>query len=94
MRSPRTPRPNSRHSRFALNDEWPLEVHRFENSELLDMFRQRFIETIETEIVLRGVNFSEKPLLHNRIIRRIQLAFKNGFLNTLSVVLTYLGYAA
>ena len=58
------------------------------------MFLQRFIETIKAKIVLREVNFFEKPLLHNCIVGRIHLAFKNGFLNALSVILTYPGYAA
>ncbi len=94
LRSPRISRLNSRHLRFALNHQRCVEIHGFEVSELLDVFLQWFIETIETEIVLREINFFEKPLFHNRIVRRIHLAFKNGFLDALPVILTYLGYAA
>ncbi len=94
LRSARTFQPNSRHLRFALNHKRSVEVHGFEVPELLNMFLQRLIETIKTEIVLREINFIEKPLFHNRVVRRIYLTFKNGFLDALPVILTYPGYAA
>ena len=53
LRSPRISQSNSRHLRFALNHQRSVEIHSFEVPELLDMFLQWFIETIETEIVLR-----------------------------------------
>ncbi len=80
---------------FALNHQWSVEVHgALKCSKLLNVFVQRLGQPIKTEIVLLEINFFEKPLFHNRIVRRIHLVFKNGFLDALPVILTYLGSAA